>query len=119
MKAETQSTLYKPLPIHLQMSKFNMATPTFYEYLTLVVVWPLALTIYLLLKYTWPSGAIPALLSPLVLFLFLGLVFLVNTPRHYLTAIGLTIELTAVTLFGLLQDIADLRKCLSPIPFHL
>ncbi len=118
MKSETQYTLYKFLPVHSQMLKSNMAT-TIYEYVSLVILCPLALMIYLLLNYFWPDTAVPALALPVTLFLFLGLTFLFITPRQYLTTVGLTLELTGVTVFGLLKDVAELRKCPSPLLFHL
>jgi len=96
-----------------------MATATI-EKLTLVVIWPLSLAIYQLLKYNWPNTTVPALALPIILFEFLGLFFLVIIPCQYLTAARLTAELTGITVLGWLQDVPDLRKChLSPLPFHL
>ena len=99
-----QFTVYKPLKIRLQT---NMATIKFYEYLALAIVWPLASIIYLLLQFNWPT--IPAILLPLILILFLVLVFLAITPCQYWTALGITAELTGTTVVGLLQDVPDLR----------
>jgi hypothetical protein len=41
-----------------------------------------------MLNYFWPTTTVAALALPLILFMFLGLAFLVITPHQYLTVVG-------------------------------
>jgi hypothetical protein len=101
--------VYKSLSTHLRTSKIKMTTTT-YEYVALVVLLPSAITIYLFLNYFTP-------VPPFVLFVFVGLAFLITTPSQYLTTVGIIFELTGITIFGLVYDFADLRTCPSPLKF--
>jgi len=111
MKSETKYVANKPLSTHLRASKTKVTT-TIYDYVALVLLLPLAITIYLFLNH---FTTIPALLLPAALFEYVGLVFLIATPSQHLTTVGIIFELTGITIFGLFHDFADLRMCPSSL----
>lgn len=59
-----------------------------------------AFAVHIPLSRFLPTGAVPAFILPLILYVFVAASFLVVMPTGYLTPIGFIMELTGYTVIG-------------------